>query len=430
MGRKKLYWLLGAEAALAAAFSILSVSIDGAFTTALSFPMEQIGLLLKPLSLWNRFGNALALAIYAAVSLLPLVYLAWARSRRGKQREDALLILLCPLLFYVLYMMINPHKLPGVFAAAATDEGIAIAKAVLGGAVYSVALCYALFRLMARLKDGGAEVQKRYLRLLLYALAAIFVLSAAGALFNGLLTALREFGSKNSSNHILTQAFMVLRFVVEALPYVLGVVTAVYAADMLASLDGEGAVDYAKKLSDWCVKHGVALMGHPTSSSDCELMKHFDVPGEDLSWRSVEHGTELSSPDSVMAKCTADAARHMGASRNSNECFALCGAEDNPWDFTARDMMRSLNFLFARGVNMIIPHAFYYSLRTELQWGERPPDVGPNNIWWEDYRRIAGYIKRMSWFNAMNYNNPCCAVLCSNDFMPVKATAGLLANSI
>lgn len=185
---------------------------------------------------------------------------------------------------------------------------------------------------------------------------------------------------------------------------------------------------YYAKIADWCAKHGVALMGHPTASSDCELMKHLDVPGQDLSWRSVEQGTELTAPDSVMAKCTADAARHMGASRNSNECFAMCGAEDNPWDFSATDMMRSLNFLFARGVNMILPHAFFYSLRTPAQTNERPPDVGPNNIWWEDYRRIAGYIKRMSWLNAMNFNNPHCAVLCSNDFMPVRATAGLYEN--
>ncbi len=188
-----------------------------------------------------------------------------------------------------------------------------------------------------------------------------------------------------------------------------------------------GKVYYAR-IGDWCKKHGVALMGHPTSSSDCEMMKYFDVPGQDLSRRSVEHGEELSSPDSVMAKCAADAARHMGAGRCSNECFALCGDEENPWDFTASEMMRSLNFLFARGVNMIIPHAFHYSLRTDLQTNERPPDVGPNNVWWEDYRRIAGYIKRMSWLNAMNYNNPCCAVLCSDDFMPVKAVAPLYEN--
>ena len=185
---------------------------------------------------------------------------------------------------------------------------------------------------------------------------------------------------------------------------------------------------YYTQLSAWCERHNIALMGHPASSSDCELMKYFHIPGQDLVWRMAEHGTELTSPDSVMAKCSADAARHMGLERNSNECFGVCGAEGNPWDFTASDMMRSLHFLFARGVNMIIPHAFYYSLRTPLQFNERPPDVGPNNIWWEDYPRISGYIKRMSWLNAGGSNNPCCAVLCSNDCMPVHTVAKLYEN--
>lgn len=37
--------------------------------------------------------------------------------------------------------------------------------------------------------------------------------------------------------------------------------------------------------------------------------------------------------------------------------------------------------LAVRGVNLFIPHAFYYSIEGERK-GERPPDVGPNSIWW------------------------------------------------
>lgn len=177
---------------------------------------------------------------------------------------------------------------------------------------------------------------------------------------------------------------------------------------------------FYKTLSDWCRTHGVALMGHPAGSADCEMMKYFDIPGQDLVWRMVEEGTELTSPDSVMAKCAADAARHMGVQRNSNECFGVCGKAGNPWDFTADDMMWYLNFLFARGCNMIIPHAFYYSVRTPVQSNERPPDVGPNNIWWRDYKKLALYIKRMSWLNYAGSNNPDAAVLCSAEHMPVR----------
>lgn len=185
---------------------------------------------------------------------------------------------------------------------------------------------------------------------------------------------------------------------------------------------------YYKTLSNWCTAHGIALMGHPAESGDCETVRMFDIPGQDLVWRMVEEGSELTSPDSVMAKCASDAARHSGAPRNSNECFGVCGKKGNPWDFTPDDMMWYLNFLFARGCNMIIPHAFYYSLRTPIQSNERPPDVGPNNIWWKDYRKLAMYIKRMSWLNYACTNNPHAAVLCSADYMPVKPVAPLYQN--
>lgn len=188
------------------------------------------------------------------------------------------------------------------------------------------------------------------------------------------------------------------------------------------------AVSYYGKLSQWCEKHGIALMGHPASSHDMGLAATFDVPGQDLVWRMVTPEDALTSMDSVLAKCSADAARHKGISRNSCECFGACGKQDNPWDFTAAEMMWQLNFLFARGVNMIIPHAFYYSLRTELQSNERPPDVGPGNIWWSEYRPLANYIKRMSWLNATNHNNPQYLVVAMEDNLPVHSVKYLYEN--
>lgn len=178
-------------------------------------------------------------------------------------------------------------------------------------------------------------------------------------------------------------------------------------------------------LSRWCRAHGIALMGHPAASGDCDTLKYFDIPGQDLVWRMVEPGTELTSPDSILAKSAADAARHRGLSRSSVEAFGVCGERGNPWNFPPDEMMWYLNFLFARGTSWILPHAFYYSLRTPLQSGERPPDVGPASVWWKDYRKLAGYIKRMSWLNATGSDNPEAAVLCSPEHTPVKPVEDL-----
>lgn len=188
------------------------------------------------------------------------------------------------------------------------------------------------------------------------------------------------------------------------------------------------ADSYYGTLSDWCLKHNVALMGHPASSHDIGLCRAFDVPGQDLVWRMVEPGTELTSPDSVLGKCSADAARHKGVPRNSCECFGVCGKADNPWDFTCADMFWYIHFLVARGVNMLFPHAFYYSLQTTLQSNERPPDVGPGNIWWSEYRTIANYCKRLCWLNSTNTNNPDFAVLTAEDNIPVQSVRYLYEN--
>ncbi len=176
---------------------------------------------------------------------------------------------------------------------------------------------------------------------------------------------------------------------------------------------------YYGVLSKWCREHKIALMGHPADSGDVTYQKYFDVPGQDLVYRMVEPGTELTSRDSVMVKTAADCARHRGLSRSSNEILGVCGKSDNPWNLPPDEMMWYLNFAFARGCSMIIPHAFYYSLRTPLQSNERPPDVGMSSPWWPDQKRLSGYIKRMSWLNTAGTNNPCAAVLCSSDYVPV-----------
>lgn len=183
--------------------------------------------------------------------------------------------------------------------------------------------------------------------------------------------------------------------------------------------------NYYKPLQEWCLHHGVALTGHPAASQDMGMEEAFDIPGQDLVWRMIEPGNELTAPDSALAKCSADMARHRGISRNLCEVFGVCGKKDNPWDLSPAELLWYLNFLFARGVNMIVPHAFYYSLATPMQSNERPPDVGPHTVFWDQYKPLAAYIKRMSWLNTTNTNNPHAAVLCDGDYMPVHAVQPL-----
>ncbi|NMO98034.1 glycosylhydrolase-like jelly roll fold domain-containing protein [Paenibacillus lemnae] len=175
---------------------------------------------------------------------------------------------------------------------------------------------------------------------------------------------------------------------------------------------------YYKPLADWCEHHGIALTGHPAGSDDIGLLEHFHIPGQDVVWRYVapENGTSLTGVHSTMAKCSSDAARHRAKRRNLNECFGVCGV-DGGWSLSADHMKWILDWLFVRGVNQIIPHAFYYSIRGERR-DERPPDVGPHNIWWPEYARFSRYIKRMSWLMTDSVNHAEVAVLAGAACLP------------
>ena len=194
-------------------------------------------------------------------------------------------------------------------------------------------------------------------------------------------------------------------------------------------LERENEVYYGA-LSAWCTAHGVALMGHPDQSDDIERERCFHIPGQDLVYRFVapERGG-LSGAHSTMAKCSADAARLMGCRRNANECFGACNREDNPWHLPGEDIKWFLDWLAVRGVNLFIPHAFYYSIAGKRK-DERPPDVGPHSIWWPHYGQWSLYMRRLSFLMTDIDLHTDVAVLCRNRELAPELVAPLFRQQI
>ncbi|MBN1641747.1 MAG: hypothetical protein JXA09_10970 [Anaerolineae bacterium] len=152
---------------------------------------------------------------------------------------------------------------------------------------------------------------------------------------------------------------------------------------------------FYRPLHDWCTAHGVALCGHPARGDQIGVQRYFHIPGQDLVWRWVlpHQPSALEGPESTQAKCSASAMVHLGRTRNSNECFGAYGH-----GFTWEEMKWLVDWCFVRGANLLYPHAFFYSIRGPRR-DERPPDVGPNSPWWDDYRPFADYCRRLSWLN-------------------------------
>ena len=188
---------------------------------------------------------------------------------------------------------------------------------------------------------------------------------------------------------------------------------------------------YFAKLSGWCETHNIALTGHPHSSQDIGHLAYFQLPFQDMVWRFVDPLKEngLEGFHSTMGKCSADSAKHRGRRRNGNEVFGACGRPDNPWNLPSEDLKWYLDWLFVRGVNMIVPHAFFFSLRGD-RGDERPPDVGMNSIWWRDYTQQADYMKRLCWLNTDSNNLTDVAVLATSAMLPWQPVQQLFKHQI
>lgn len=187
---------------------------------------------------------------------------------------------------------------------------------------------------------------------------------------------------------------------------------------------------YYARLSRWCEAHGISLMGHPEASDDVEEEFYFHIPGQDLIMRRVAPETGgIRESDSVQAKLPADIARYLGRRRNANECFGVCNRKNIPWYFKGYDMKWYINWLGIRGVNLFVPHAFYYSVAGPRK-EERPPDVGPHNIWWQHYRLFSDYMKRISYLMTDAVSLARVAVLCGSNCVPAGEVAGLYEHQI
>lgn len=188
---------------------------------------------------------------------------------------------------------------------------------------------------------------------------------------------------------------------------------------------------YYEPISQWCESHGIALTGHPHSAHAIGLEKHFHIPGQDVVWRWVapEKKLGICGAESVTAKSASDAARHNNRERNANECFGCCGSNGYQWSFSTDDMKWYLDWLFIRGCNLIIPHAFFYSIEGERK-NERAPDVGINNLWWPHFNYFSDYIKRMSFMMSNQYNLTNIALICESDFLPYDGINQLYQNQL
>ncbi len=182
---------------------------------------------------------------------------------------------------------------------------------------------------------------------------------------------------------------------------------------------------YYKPISEWCASHGVALTGHPSGGGDMLPQVWFQEPGQDVVWRWVLPGkTSLEGEQSLTGKTASSMALHLGRDTVVNECYGAYG-----WRLTMSEMKWLADWLFVRGTNLLMPHAFYYSTEGR-RLNERPPDLAWSNLWWDHYGQFSAYTNRMSWL--MRGGSPVAevAILAPGGVAPWRAAKALFQSQI
>ena len=180
---------------------------------------------------------------------------------------------------------------------------------------------------------------------------------------------------------------------------------------------------YYAQLYAWCDAHNIQLTGHPAEPDATRYLRYFHIPGQDIVWRFIEPDTPsaLTGRQSTQAKAASSMMTHTGRRRNANE---YCGAYGHA--FTFEEMRWLTNWLLVRGCNLLIPHAFYYSVRG-ARYHERPPDVGLHSSWWgAPFKQLATAARRIAWLNTDSDHVCDVAILGEHHRLPWRAAKSML----
>lgn len=217
----------------------------GSILIVAAIPFTLLGKGLRALSLSGSAGNIAAIVIYATICMLPLALVL----KKKKDREDWMLILGSAMLFYVLYLMINPGLMP---KGMSSDVG----SVIFSGTVYSIFISWGILKQLRKGENMKKDSGYNALRVLLGACAALYIVAGFGIGAGELkaeIEAVRAGNTMPGQNLVDTYIFLFLIFAVQALEYTLDACLMIYGIALIKELEldpySESSVTIAGALS-------------------------------------------------------------------------------------------------------------------------------------------------------------------------------------
>lgn len=234
------------------------------FLSAFSFPLVPLAKILRSLSLKGGFYNVLAWLLYLDVSLSPL-YVLFLRRKKERQFRELILAAGSVLLFFSLYQLMNPKGLAALYGDAG---GKTVFSTIMGGMLYSLLFSYIVLSSLQALKEQDRNGLFAYGQGALYLMFLLFVFQVMGpqlwqwisksvTLIQGNTAMLG--GLYGNDNLTISQFFLLLQFLLGALPYLLGI-PLLYRGAKLLEISKKGTSEEAMALSERLGKGSVTLI--------------------------------------------------------------------------------------------------------------------------------------------------------------------------
>lgn len=212
-----------------------------------AIPFTLAGSGLRRLSLSGTAGNVAAVALYTALSVLPLLL----NLKRKWYLEDVLPVVCSLLMFFVLYYMINPSLRPTMLSGEVGDV-------ILAFSIYSVLLSWGIVKLIRSYDSFGVANIYGALRIFLVLCISGFLVLAVTD-FRECFGKIRQVAESNVlQGASLIPTFLVIggSCLVAFVEYGFDILTMVLAVKLLKELEADpysqAACAAAGKVSSWC----------------------------------------------------------------------------------------------------------------------------------------------------------------------------------
>lgn len=176
----------------------------------LSFPWEQLGNMLRELSLSGGAGNVTAWILYILLGLCPVFLLLWLIVKGKGRRADLLLPLLSVILFVGLWFLINPSYLETRLFPAGLGE---MGKYAFALTIDSILLTWLLLRFLTEYEKME---RKKLLSSLQILLGIYIVLMLTALLVQGGSSFVSEWTALRADNAVTGAEWMAAGLVAEA----------------------------------------------------------------------------------------------------------------------------------------------------------------------------------------------------------------------